>query len=164
MNLYEKNWQTIIANCGLLQILGVGDLETAKYTQEYLGEYTAQSTSVNSKGEQSTSETARPLLKAAELLRLKRKLQIVFIGNLWPAVLNKTPYWKRPELAGRFHPNPYYPDKPTPEPGLIDHLAAQWGKFYYGLVWLMAPHPIAACIITAIFALGVAGFMLDLSP
>ena len=163
VDLYEKNWQTIIGNCGLVQILGVGDLETAKYTESFLGEYTAQSTSTNSKGESSTSETARSLLKAAELLRLPDGLQIVFIDNLWPTLLYKRPYWSRPELAGRFHPNPYH-DKPTPEPGLGDRLAVRLGKLYYGLIWLMAPHPIAACIITAIFALGLAGFMLDLRP
>jgi len=78
---------------------------------------TAESVSVNHKGERSRSQTARSLVTADELRRMDRGLQIAFIGNLSPAVLRKTPYWKRGALAGRFNPNPYFAGK-TPGPGL----------------------------------------------
>ena len=158
-DLYGKNWQTILGNCEIKQFLSFGDLQTAKYTESFLGKCTVQSTSINSKGECSTSETGRPLLMAEELLRLDEREQIVFIGKLWPVLLKKTPYWKNPELAGRFHRNPYR-EQETSEPGFSDYLADRWGKIYYGLVWWMAPHPIAACIISAPFALGLLWLLL----
>lgn len=154
VHLYEKNWQTIISNCGLLQILSVGDLETAKHIASLIGQSTVATSSTNPRGEVSVSYAARPLLMADELLRLKENRQIVLIGNLWPIVLKKTPYWKRPEFAGRYHRNPYLADG-TPAPGLADRLAALWGRFYYGLVWFMAPHPVAALIIVSALALAL---------
>lgn len=147
-DLYGRSWQTLISNCGLVQILGVGDLETADHTEKLLGKSTIKVVSRNGRGERSSSETARPLLMADELRRLKEEFQIVFIGNLRPMVLRKTHYWNRPDLAGRFHPNPYFGSK-APGAGIFDRLMALWGRLYYVLVWWMAPHPLAACIIAA---------------
>lgn len=152
VDLYGKGWQTLIGNCGLLQILGVGDLETAEHTEKLLGKCTIPTASTNGRGERSTSETARPLLMQDELRRLEEDDQIVFIGNLPPIKLRKTPYWRRPELRGRFYPNPYRDDK-TPGVGIADELSALWGAIYYALVWWMAPHPLAACIILTPLAL-----------
>ncbi len=145
-DLYGKGYQTIISNCGLLQILGIGkDRETPKYTEELLGQCTVLSTSRNGRGEKSRSETGRPLLRADELRRLGEDEQIVFIGNLLPMRLAKTPYWEQPELSGRYHPNPYW-DGPFTQPTLGDRWAQHFGRFYYALVWFMYPHPLAACI------------------
>ena len=157
VHLYDKNWQTIIGNCGLLQILSVGDLETAEYTEKLLGRMTAESVSVNHKGERSRSQTARSLVTADELRRMDRGLQIAFIGNLSPAVLRKTPYWKQSALAGRFHPNPYFAGK-TPGPGLGDLFAAIQTKILRVLIFWLAPHPVAACIVCA--GIGLAGWAL----
>jgi len=156
VHLYEKNWQTIISNCGLLQFLGVGDLETAQYTSKLIGNSTVKTTSTNHKGETTTSYTARPLLMPEELLHLDNDRQVALIGNLWPMMLKKTPYWRRRELAGRYHPNPYMGDE-TPAPGAADDLAALWGKLYYALVWFMAPHPLAALIVIGGLALALYG-------
>ncbi|WOS62031.1 type IV secretory system conjugative DNA transfer family protein [Sinorhizobium fredii] len=145
-DLYGKGWQTLIANCGLLQILGVSDLETAEHTEKLLGNCTIQVASTNSRGERSTSQTARPLLMKDELRRLEEDRQIVFIGNLQPMKLKKTPYWQRPDLAGRFHRNPYFDDD-APGVSGSDEMAATWGRIYRAFVWLMAPHPVAACLI-----------------
>jgi len=152
VHLYDKNWQTIIGNCGLLQVLSVGDLETAEYTEKLLGRMTAESVSVNHKGERSRSQTARSLVTADELRRMDRGLQIAFIGNLPPAVLRKTPYWKQGALQGRFNPNPYFAGK-TPGPGLGDVFAAVQTKILRMLIFWLAPHPLAACIICAGIAL-----------
>ncbi|WP_171232302.1 type IV secretory system conjugative DNA transfer family protein [Ruegeria sp. HKCCA4812] len=153
-HLYGRNWQTIISNCGLLQILGVGDLQTAQYTSSMIGQCTVRTVTTNAKGEQSVSQTARPLLMPEELLRTDDGMQIVLIGTLWPAMLKKVSYWKQPRLAGRYHDNPYR-DTPTPRHGALDGLADLWGKFYYMLVWWMAPHPLAACIIVIPVVLGL---------
>lgn len=146
--LYGKNYQTIVSNCGLLQILGVGkDLETAAYTEKLLGRCTVETLSRNGKGEVSRSQTARPLLMADELRVLKDNQQIVFVGNHHPVRLKKTPYWKRLDLRDRFHANPYYDGK-TSGVNQLDMVRDLWGRVYYGLVWFMTPHPIAGCIVT----------------
>lgn len=152
VHLYDKNWQTIISNCGCLQILGVGDLETAEYTEKLLGKCTVYSKSRNGRGDVSHSPTARSLVMADELLRLNTDRQIVFIGNLHPFLLRKVAYWKRPELEGRFHPNPYFGGSTTGA-NLIDKIKQVWGNGFYGLLWWLTPHPIAGCIISLVLAL-----------
>ena len=148
VSLYGKNWQTIVGNCGVLQILGVGDLETARFISSFIGQTTVKTVSYNQKKEQSQSFTARPLIAAEELLQLDSTKQIVLMANLWPMILEKTPYWCRPELQGRYHPNPYYPGT-TPKLSYQDTSADARGKRYYSAVWWMAPHPTAARIMGA---------------
>lgn len=155
--LYDRNWQTVISNCGLVQILAVGDLETAQYTEAMLGKSTVITASTGGNGQVTRSETARPMVMADELLRLNENHQIAFIGNHYPFRLKKTPYWKRPALRGRFHPNPYLPTK-TPGPDLLSDVLALWGYVYYALVWCMTPHPLAACAVVLGVALSVLSF------
>ena len=159
-HLYDKNWQTIIGNCGLRQILSVGDLETAEYTEKFLGRTTVVATSTNPKGEVSLSQTARSLAMADELFRMDMNRQIVFIDNFKPVVLEKTPYWKRPELAGRFHPNPYHNGR-TPGLGFGHSFAALKTTVLRVLMFWLTPHPIAACIITLIMLLVVGPLIFD---
>jgi type IV secretion system protein VirD4 len=151
VNLYDKNWQTIIGNCGLVQVLSVGDLETASYIERYIGRSTVETVTTNWRGERSVSHMARPLVIADELLRLPSNRQIVFVENLHPMILKKTPYWKRPALAGCYERNPYVEGRMR-RANILDYIAALWGAFYYGLLWWAAPHPAAACIITAALA------------
>lgn len=146
VDLYGRGWQTLVANCGLLQILGIGnDLETAEHIEKLLGRCTVETVSTNPKGERSLGESARPLFTGDELRRLDKDWQIALIGNLPAIPLRKTPYWKRPELAGRFHPNPYFTGKASAGGG--SWLKSVWGKIYHAHVWLMAPHPLAAVLI-----------------
>lgn len=146
VDLYGRGWQTLIANCGMLQILGVGDLETAEHTSQRLGETTIRTVSTNGRGEHSSSEAGRLLLTKDELIRLGTDEQVVFIGNLLPMKLRKLPYWQRSTLAGRYHPNPYLEGQ-SAEPGFRARMRSRWGRFYYRLLWWMTPHPVAACII-----------------
>lgn len=148
-DLYGKGWQTLTANCGLLQILGVADLETAEHTEKLLGRTTIMTGSINPQGARSQSQTGRSLLMNDELRRLDESEQVVFIGNLPPIKLRKTPYWSRPELAGRYYRNPYF-ETDAPGVGMADSLRALWGRFYYLLVWWMAPHPYAALVIVTL--------------
>lgn len=157
--LYGRGWQTLVANCGMLQILGIGnDLETAQYSERLLGQCTVQTVSVNGKGERSFGQTGRALITADELRRLEADKQIVLIGNLPPLRLTKTPYWQRPALEGRFHPNPYFNGESGMAP--IALLKALWGRVYYAHVWLMAPHPIAAIILALATVYFTAPFVL----
>lgn len=54
---------------------------------------------------------ARALLAPDEVLALREDQQILFISglNLRPILANKYPFYTRPELAGRYLPNPYHP-------------------------------------------------------
>lgn len=55
--------------------------------------------------------TGRPLLTPDEVLALREDQQILFISglNLRPILAQKLPFYVRPELAGRYLPNPYHP-------------------------------------------------------
>ena len=155
--LYGRGWQTLTANCGLLQILSIGnELETAEHTERLLGKCTIETVTTNGRGERSISQAARALLTADELRRLESDRQIVLIGNMRPIKLHQTPYWKRSELEGRFHPNPYYTGK-SGRPSLTRALC---GRLYYALIWIMAPHPVAAVIIALTAAYLAAPFVL----
>lgn len=151
--LYGDQWQTFIANCSLRQFLGTGDLETAEYVHRLLGEFTAESQSVNTEGKVSKSQTRRPLMTVEELLHFNGNKQIAFIGNLKPAILAKTPYWERPELRGKFHPNPYQPG-PTP-PAFGGTAKRLLGKLTYAAAFLLAPHPAAALIYLGALGYGL---------
>lgn len=154
--LYGRGWQTLTANCGLLQILSIGnELETAEHTERLLGKCTIETVTTNARGERSVSQAARALLTADELRRLESKEQIVLIGNLLPIKLEKILYWQRPELEERFHPNPYY----TGKSGSPSFIRALYGRLYYALVWLMAPHPVAAIILAITLGLPLLSFL-----
>lgn len=149
VELYGANWQTIVSNCALMQILGVSDLQTAQHTRDLIGQCTVKTESINARGERSVSHTARPLLMAEELLRTNEDMQIVLLGNLWPMKLKKVAYWNRPELQGRYHPNPFYDGK-MPRRSLYTGISVYWGRIYYALVCLMAPHPLVALTLTGL--------------
>ena len=145
-DLYGRNAQTILGNCGLLQILGINEIETAELIEKLLGKHTVRTVSTNGQGQDSFGQTGRSLLMSDELLRFFDERQIVLIGKLWPIALRKTAYWQLPKLAGRFNPNPFM-DGEGASLSLADRLAATRGRLFYLLVWWMAPHPVAAIII-----------------
>lgn len=149
--LYGEQWQAFIANCGLRQFLAAHDLETAEYVHRLLGELTTTSRSTNAQDQQSKSETRRALLTVDEVLHLDIKKQIVFISNLKPMLVRKTPYWERPELRGLFNRNPYQ-KKASPFVFGTGFKAAK-GKTVYGLICLLTPHPVVA--VTYLGGLGV---------
>lgn len=153
-DLYGNGWESIVSNCELLQVLGVGDHYSARLLSQMIGHSTIKTESKNARGEISVSQTARPLIMAEELMRTDGGEQIVLMGRLWPLVLKKTPYWKLPRLRGCYHNNPYREQR-TPSPNFIDDLSQMWGSLYYVLAWWMAPHPLAAYIITAGLGFGL---------
>jgi type IV secretion system protein VirD4 len=139
--LYGRGWQTFIANCGLKQFLGVGDIETAEYVEKLLGNATIKTRSQSSQGGISTSEARRPLLTAEEIMRLGAHEQIVLIGALKPLLITKTPFWEQSAVKGRALPNPYHVG--TPRPSLRAAGADLQQTVMRILLWALAPHPSA---------------------
>jgi type IV secretion system protein VirD4 len=60
---------------------------------------------------QNRTKQARPLMTPDEILAMPEDRQILFVSgkNLKPIYAERHAYWMRPELAGRFLPNPYHP-------------------------------------------------------
>lgn len=143
--LYGENWQTFISNAGLLQFIGAGDLETAQYVSQLIGQTTIEVKS-RSPGGNSFYETKRELATADEILRLRSNLQIVSVNNLQPMVLLKTPYWERAELRGCFHPNPYHPGTPW-LPWWV-WPATVWGYAVRFAAWFMRPATSVVAVLT----------------
>lgn len=152
--LYNENWEGVIGNCGLLQVLGVADVQSARYTEQLLGRTTVWSTSQNARGERSMSQTARSLVTADELTRLRPDRLIALVAGMPPIILKKTPYWRQSELRGRYNPNPYRAGG-TDGPDLASAAADRWASLYYALVCLMAPHPAVAVTVSILSTLMV---------
>lgn len=142
--LYGKGWQTFLANCGLRQFIGVGDLQTAEHVTKLLGQFTVETQSLNHEGKLSTSEARSALMEIDAILYADGDLQLDFINKNRPATLKKTPYWQRPELRGLFNRNPYRKKKSPFTFGT--GAKALKGKLFYALIWLIAPHPLAKAI------------------
>jgi type IV secretion system protein VirD4 len=144
-HLYEKEWQTFQGNAGLKRFVGIGDLETAKEASAFCGRSTIAVASRNSNGGSTISHSGRELRDAAELLRLNSREMLVFIENLQPARLRKTPYWDRPEFARRFNRNPYHAQEKRAH--FLTRFRLIQGRIVYALAWWLTPHPAAAGIV-----------------
>jgi len=143
-DLYGKGWQTFLANCGLRQFIGVGDLQTAEHVTKLLGQLTVKTQSLNHEGKLTESEARRALMDIDEILYAPSKDQLVFTSKNRPRVLKKTPYWVRPELRGLFHRNPYRKKKSPFTFGTS--IKVLKGQLFYALVWLLTPHPVASAL------------------
>lgn len=137
-DLYGSNWQTFMSNAGLKMFMGASDLETAQYISEICGEATIEVKTKTGHGA-SISPAARRLATIEEVMHASSGRQIVFVDNLKPLLLRKTPYWERPRLRGTFDRNPYQ----SRTPGLPLRLPfdAAFGVALRFLSWLMAPSP-----------------------
>jgi type IV secretion system protein VirD4 len=51
VDLYGKGWQTLVANCGVIQVLGVADLESAEHMEKLLGRCTIKTATKNGRGD-----------------------------------------------------------------------------------------------------------------
>lgn len=142
-NLYRDEWGDFLANCGMIQFLSVSDLETGKTVQEILGNKTGQTVTTNGRGEKSVAEMSRPLMTVDELRRMETKYQIVFYENLHPLLVRKTPYWERPEFAGRVHRNPFYPNALHIGQRPIARIQ---GRMLLTAGFLLGPHPFMALV------------------
>jgi len=86
------------------------------------------------------TKQARQLMTPDEILHLPEDRQVLFIAgkNLKPVLANKYPYFTRPEMAGRYLPNPYHP------PGDRVRVASRLGSRWARVVSAPVPHSLRA--------------------
>ena len=148
--LYRDEWQTFQGNAGLKRFVGVSDPETAKEASVFCGQTTIAIRN-RGPGGVSVSEAGRELLKPDEVRRFKKGEQLVVIENLQVMRLKSTPYWNRPEFAGRYHLNPYV--EKAKRMSALTPFRFVWGRIAFAAAWMMTPHPMAALLITAAMVL-----------
>lgn len=103
--LYGDNWQNFIANTNVKQWVGVMDNFTADYVSHSLGA-NGFLTFQTDTGEV-MSNTPRPVLNPEEVRSTTADRMIVQIEQRQTSIIHKQPYYKNPELVGRYDPNPY---------------------------------------------------------
>lgn len=111
--IYEKGWQTFVANSGVLQYFGSRDQMTAEYFSKLCGTTTVVSitSSISSSissavqgGKSTTNSTSygqapRSLVLPDELMTMHRGHQILLIENVDPIAAGKTIWYKDPALS-----------------------------------------------------------------
>ena len=108
-DLYDRRWQTFIANAGVLQAFGTRDTFTADYLSKLCGQTTVETISVATgerrKGGIFTSadpnyssmndrQFGRPLMMPEEIMRLPKDNQLLFLPEMHPLAANKVPYYE----------------------------------------------------------------------
>jgi type IV secretion system protein VirD4 len=142
--LYAQNWQTFMSNAGLKMFIGAGDPESAQYISEICGEATIEVTTKTANGG-SVSHAARRLATIEEVMPADGGQQIVFVDNLKPLLLRKTPYWDRPSLRGKFNRNPYQDG--TPALNARTPFRALKGIGLRFIAWLASPSPAVTAVV-----------------
>ena len=115
---YEKNFETFIANLGLLQVFGCADNTTLEYLSKRLGNSVTLTRSTNSPTfDQATKQAAsgeswslasHPLMDMEEISRYfarddKQLRQLILRPGYHPMILQRTFYDKHEIFNGRFH-------------------------------------------------------------
>jgi type IV secretion system protein VirD4 len=114
--LYGKRWQSMLANCGLVQFFTPSDIETADYVQRRGGTTTGESRSrsyasgiLKSERSDTRSESRVPLLPFERMMSLPGDQSVVFFaGKHDPYIAGRNPYWNIPRLRGMFDADPYH--------------------------------------------------------
>ena len=114
-NLYQKRWESFLANAGVIEFFRPNDMVTAGYLSQRLGTMTQGVTSRSvSTGESggsartswSYSSTARLLLQSNEALQLDGDGAVLFVQGLPPIWASRAPYYDTGRYAGMFDPDP----------------------------------------------------------
>ncbi len=101
---YEKDWESIVANCDTVLYLGGNESSTHEWLSKMLGKETIDTRTYNRSrgrnGNVSSNEagTGRELLTQDEIRRMNRKDAIVIIGG-YTAIDTKYPLNKHPNIA-----------------------------------------------------------------
>jgi type IV secretion system protein VirD4 len=131
-DLYEKRWQTFIANSGVIQIFGTNDLMTAEYTSRLCGTTTIESLSEASAQKRAElfsdpgylsredSLISRKLITPDEVTTMHPAAQILILAHAHPVACFKTVYFLdqryRKNNKPVFDIHPHYADRPLPSP------------------------------------------------
>lgn len=140
--IYDKGWQSFIANAGMVNYFGSSDKMTSEYFSSMCGETTvwnfssafSRAIGVSSgQGGGSSSDTTtntdnaaatqRKLIFPDELMRLKGQQQLVLVENMYPLMAEKTRWFEHPDLQG-LGVNLEEP-KPTTVPAVMQDHAAE---------------------------------------
>lgn len=100
---YKEKWPTFPGNAGLRCFFGVQDFDTAKYVSDMLGEATVEATSTSTGGSTTnttTSAAKRQLRTPDEVMRDEG--MFVLPPSSAPIYIERVPYFKDPDLAGRW--------------------------------------------------------------
>lgn len=107
-DLYQKRWQTFLANAGVVQIFGTNDLLTAEYISRLLGKQTLETVSMLTIEKRqggflrapqpdyfsmNDREFGRDLLTVDEVMKLDEGLQILCFSGLLPVWCLRYPYY-----------------------------------------------------------------------
>jgi type IV secretion system protein VirD4 len=125
-SLYQRRWQTFIANAGALIAFAPRDHFTAKYLSDLSGHRTQLVRSMSSgssqqgtQGGSSSNESfniapqAVPRYRPEELMGMGRGNAILFTDHLERCAMIPTPeYMAIPEVMRHIRPNPYYTGQP----------------------------------------------------
>lgn len=102
---YGRRAGTFLSNAAVLQVFGVNDVETAELIARTIGKtdvnYTTRSFS-NSGTSRAEHISARDLINADEIMRLKSSKMILLRQGQSPAVVSKIRYFEDKEFAGLF--------------------------------------------------------------
>ncbi len=146
--IYRESWSVFFANCSIKQFLGVADLTTAQIVRDMLGTATIGVVTRGNKDSVSFSHAQRPLMTNDELLQLPTGKQIVFYNNFPPLLINKTPYWQRPEYKGRLGVNPFFGRPVRIDERSFDRFVQ---TIRMALAFVLAPHWTMATLYLSIF-------------
>ncbi|MBL3619036.1 MAG: type IV secretory system conjugative DNA transfer family protein, partial [gamma proteobacterium endosymbiont of Lamellibrachia anaximandri] len=104
-SIYEKRWQTFIANSGVIQIFGTNDLMTAEYTSRLCGIGTVESLSEASAERRANlisdphflsrddALISRSLITPDEVTTMHPAAQILILSHSYPVACFKTAYF-----------------------------------------------------------------------
>ena len=132
-HLYEKRWQSFIANSGVIQIFGTNDLMTAEYTSRLCGTTTIESlseTSAQKRAElfsdpnflsREDSLISRKLITPDEVRTMHPASQILILSHAHPITCFKTAYFMDQRYRQKNHKpifdiHPHYAHLPLPRP------------------------------------------------
>lgn len=108
-DLYQKRWQTFLANAGVFQIFGTNDMQTAEYASRLLGRQTLEVISQETVNRRQGGmwkaaephfmsmhdhEFGRELMAVNEIMKMNKADQIVFISGQSPAYISKIEYYE----------------------------------------------------------------------
>lgn len=116
VDLYGKQWTSVLANCGMVQFFTPSDMTTAEFIQRRGGMRTGETRSLNYskrlisvERSESRSETRMPLLPLEETMSLPKQKSIVFFaGKHEPLICDRENYWSIPRLRGMFDVDPFH--------------------------------------------------------
>jgi type IV secretion system protein VirD4 len=132
-SIYEKRWQTFIANSGVIQIFGTNDLMTAEYTSRLCGVTTVESLSERSAEKRAElfsdphflsredSLISRKLITPDEVMTMHPAAQVLILSHAHPVACFKTAYFLDQRYRAKnarpvFDIHPDYADRPLPPP------------------------------------------------